>query len=262
MSQPPSNGRKPASVVYSWLVGVIAAAGTVAGLLGAISPARQWLVLVYARHSQPALVGVSIAALVLAAACLMLVAVLRSKVEPSNASGGMLLDAGPPVEFIKEIDTAVRVDIMFTTGQRFLQTHKRSLVSMVANNGHLRVLVARPRSQFLKDVQEMESSPARTRADLSPEVRGALQTLQEIRETTQSGLIEFGTFTTHLRTSLVIINQRRAWLGITLPPFRTTETPGILATKDGRPDDLVGMAVQHVERAWSVIPAAHKVEVK
>jgi hypothetical protein len=63
--------------------------------------------------------------------------------------------------------------IIATTGLRFLQIRKQTHIDVLRNNGQVRVLVAKPRSQYLRDVRDMESSPSRRRADLGTEIEMA-----------------------------------------------------------------------------------------
>jgi hypothetical protein len=249
--------------IYKWVIGLTTLIATIAAVVGLSHPVRRWVVDVYDHHAKVAFLVTAVIAVTLVVICIVLSAFLQN-VSPRALDGhARILDSGPPAEFIERLDTATRVDMIFTTGQRFLQTHKRHLEAMIANNGHLRVLVAKPRSQFLRDVQDMESGPTWKRTDLSSEVHGAIQTLREIREFSKRGVIEFGTYTTHLRTSAVIIDNKFAWVVLTFPPLRTTETPCILAenTIHGKPNPVVDMAVSHIERIWDVLPQDSKLEI-
>jgi hypothetical protein len=249
--------------IYKWSFGLATLAATIAAVAELSNPVRRWSVNVYDHHAKVAFLIAAAVAVILAIISIALTAVLHGLSPRALDRNAIILDSGPPAEFIERLDTATHIDIIYTTGQRFLQTYKQHLEAMIANNGHLRVLTAKPRSQFLRDVQEMESGPTWKRNDLSGEVYGAIQTLKEIRSTSKRGLIQFGTYTTHLRTSAVIIDHKFAWIVLTFPPLRTTETPGILArsTVHGKPNLVVDMAVRHLDRIWGVLPQGSKLEI-
>jgi hypothetical protein len=181
---------------------------------------------------------------------------------PQKSHGAViLLETGPPPEFVHRLRSASQVDMIATTGLRFLQIHKQALIEVLRNNGHIRVLVAKPRSQFLRDVRDMESSPSRRRADLGSEVEMAYQTLQEMREETPRGQILMGRYGTHMRSSIILIDRRVAWINLVLPPKRAVETPGLYVQDDQDGRKYTALAVEHLARIWDVLPESDKVEV-
>lgn len=163
----------------------------------------------------------------------------------------------------KKIAAATELRIMSVSGQAIIKAHKAELVSALRDNAALiRVLVAEPHSQFVKDVEEAES--ANRRGQVSLEIEQVEALLREYRaEAVASGQVQgrmgsvwMGHFTTHLRASLLVCDDKWCWYTPSLPPKRSVETFSLELVAS--PSGLLNDCISHFDTVWNLMKAAHR----
>lgn len=151
---------------------------------------------------------------------------------------------------------------MAVSGQAIIKAHKSELVSALESSALIRVLVAEPLSQFVKDVEEAES--ASRRGQISPEIVQIDALLREYLSEAKAsgrakgsiGQIWVGHFTTHLRASILVCDDQWCWYTPNIPPKRAVETVSLelIATPAG----LLNDCIFHFDRTWSLMETAQR----
>lgn len=145
---------------------------------------------------------------------------------------------------------AKKIRIMFTSGHTFLTAHRDDLRDCVRSGGAVRVLLAKPGSPFVKDVECLEGIGPEF--GISKQISLSLVILKQLvseanKAYSQQGggsfFVEYGYYRTHLRMSLVIIDDRDCYAILCYSPKRTSEALALLFDTTGMPKDG---AAQHI----------------
>ena len=133
------------------------------------------------------------------------------------------------------IASATKVKVMFTSGATFLATHHDDLRACVLRGGEVTVLLASANSPFVTDLEGLEgrgggSSPISTEIKNSVERLGRIvsEAKNHAAVTTALGSIKYGHYGTHLRLSLIIIDDRYCYAILCYSPKRTSEALAFL----------------------------------
>ena len=175
--------------------------------------------------------------------------------------------AGEALKYKLAESTSIR--ILSSSAFRLLDTYRGSLTEALSNGCSVRLLIPKPGSQFLMDLDEFEAVHVSRGLSLDTELEVVktrlLEALSEaaanIRQSDSPvGSVEIGYFTTHLRSTMVLCDASWGWLTITLPPFRATETMSMeLSQTIYR--SLLRTCIAHFDRAWEIIKGRGDVEV-
>lgn len=143
------------------------------------------------------------------------------------------------------IRVAEQVKIMFTSGATFLALHHEDLLACLQRGGRIRVLLAKPQSEFVEDVERAEGRSMR--GEISDEIMHSIERLnrlvREAASTKKGGkllptsAVEYGHYRTHLRLSLVIVDDRYCYAILCYSPKRTTEALGLMFEVESISDD-------------------------
>jgi nucleoside 2-deoxyribosyltransferase len=166
--------------------------------------------------------------------------------------------ADPPT-MTSNLGTSKLIRIMSTSATRLLEIYRPSIVRAFQQGARIQVLVPEPKSQFVKDVNESESVHV-PRTGIEEEIRDIESRLIDFREEARRtiepqqalGTAEIGYFTTHLRSTLVLCDDRWGWLTITLPPLRAPETVSFELAGTGD-NSLLDSCIKHFNRTWEIM---------
>jgi hypothetical protein len=64
-----------------------------------------------------------------------------------------------------------------------------------------------------------------------------------------------------MRSSIILIDRRVAWINFVLPPKRAVETPGLYVQDDQAGRKYTALALEHLVRIWEVLPESDKLEI-
>lgn len=159
------------------------------------------------------------------------------------------------------------VRIMSTSSTRFLETYRPSFVRCFELGATVRILLPEPAHQFVTDVEESESVHVK-RTGIGQEIRDVNDRLIDFRSEAQKNLslaslpgnAEIGHYSTHLRSTMILCDERWGWLTITLPPLRAPETVSFELVKSSSGALLVA-CVKHFDRTWELMRNRGKVVV-
>lgn len=175
--------------------------------------------------------------------------------------------AGPVMS--EHIAASRHIAIMSTSAARVIEIQKSYLVDALMKGCDVRLLVPELDSPFLRDVEESESEDS-YRESISDEVVKVKRRLREAvgeahrlapggAEEPGASRVQIGSFTTHLRSTMVLCDDDWGWLTITLPPARAPQTPSFELSNQGS-HTLLAACLRHFERTWSVVAQRGRVE--
>jgi hypothetical protein len=198
-------------------------------------------------------------------------ALMEGLIKPSNELGISRISsdgqAGPALS--SNIADARAIAIMSTSGDRIIEIQKPYLIEAVLSGSQIRVLVPERDGAFIHDVEESEQRLPE-RDSISDEIRRVKRRLGEVlTEANQSarlnpessivGSIQMGSFSTHLRSTMILCDDAWGWVTMTLPPARAAETPSFELTNSGR-RPLMRVCLRHFNRTWQVVEQRQQVE--
>jgi hypothetical protein len=135
----------------------------------------------------------------------------------------------------------------------FLRTREDKLAKALENNARISIIIASPNSDFIKDTEAIES---RNHGEIDSEidqVKSLLSNLkQEVLKNTNNqstGVVNIKHFRAQYRLPLIIIDDSVAWLTITLPPKKSTQSPSLLIRNVE--SGLLNNCVHHFDELWS-----------
>jgi hypothetical protein len=156
------------------------------------------------------------------------------------------------------VKKAKSIRIVSVSGDALIKMLKDDLIyALRTNSASVRVLLATPNSQFVRDVEESEN--INRIGHISPEIVKAEALLREYlveaksssQEHSVIGKVALGHYTTHLRSSLVLCDNAWGWLTLSLPPIRAVQSPSFeLSYADG---GLFTSCSTHFERVWGIL---------
>jgi hypothetical protein len=166
------------------------------------------------------------------------------------------------------LESSKEIRIMVTSGTRFLDSYRRALSKAIAGGAHVRVLLPRPESDFVRDVGESEregEGGGKRKAEIAQEIREAearfseyMSEANKITPAAHGGAISVGYYTTHLRSTMILCDNRWGWLTITLPPLRAAETLSLELQQTER-ECLLNDCIRHFDRTWDIIESRNHV---
>jgi hypothetical protein len=154
------------------------------------------------------------------------------------------------------------IRILSTSGVRLFENHRRDILAAATQGAAIRVLVPRPGSDFVKDVDEAESGYANRGTTIDQEIRDVRLRLSDIvaeaveQRTNDEGIlnpvdVQIGYFTTHLRSTYTVCDDKWAWMTVTLPPERAVQSPSLeLVRSEEAP--LIDLCIRNFDRAWQI----------
>lgn len=142
------------------------------------------------------------------------------------------------------IRSAKSLKIIFVSADTFVTTHLNDIRECLEAGGDVRLIVATPDSEFIHNINLVENRPKDD--GISPEISDTIKKIKRAaREARINSDAEFkvsyGYFTTQLRLSLIIIDDRICHVILNYPPKRTSESLGITVEK--KASDKKGLAV-------------------
>ena len=161
-----------------------------------------------------------------------------------------------PPDFESLMETSKSISIFAISSLNLISGHKSQLVAALANNqAWIRVLLATPGSEFVKDVEAIESV---TRADqISRQIDEVDALLREYRAEAMQltppnqviGKLELGYFQTHLRSSVILFDNSWGWLTLNLPPKRANDSVSLelIEVQNG----LLSDVTSHFDAIWN-----------
>lgn len=164
------------------------------------------------------------------------------------------------------IEKAREIRVMAVTALALLRANEDQFRKALAlNAAHIRVLIAAPESNFMKDTEHAESetrsghgsAESRQVDDLLREfIRYALAVVGPNRPI---GKISRAYYRTELRGSILTCDNSWGWYTINLPPRRARQMPSIeLITGQ---EAILEDCIAHFERVWKICEAEDKVDV-
>ena len=165
------------------------------------------------------------------------------------------------------IASAKNVKVMFTSGVTFLGNHHDDLRTCVVNGGEVTVLLASPNSPFVFDLEQLEGRDAIS--PISSEIKQSVARLKRIvREATKLvlastavGSIKYGYYRTHLRLSLIIIDDRYCYAILCYSPKRTSEALAFLFDVNEATDHPVGRhIIEHFDAVHRLIESGGRMK--
>jgi len=168
------------------------------------------------------------------------------------------------------LEVAREIKVITTSGTRFLDGYRRSISKALAKGATMRVLIPKPESDFVRDVGESEregKGGEERREEIFQEIGEADRRLSEYlaeanrlgsKDKSQLGTVLIGYFTTHLRSTLILCDDKWGWLTITLPPLRASETLSFELSQVGS-ECILSDCIRHFDRTWDIIESRNDV---
>ena len=162
------------------------------------------------------------------------------------------------VRMLRHLRQARRIRIMAVSGLLLIRHIKEEIVTALREKGaSVQVLVATPDSGFVQDVEQAES-PMR-QGQISPEIQQIERLLAEYLAEALGGRspstvpcsIEIGHYSTHLRCSLILCDDKWGWVTINMAPKRAIELPSfeLRGARGGFLEDCL----KHFEQTWVLV---------
>lgn len=156
------------------------------------------------------------------------------------------------------------IKIMFVSAETFMTAHYGDLKECISKGGSVKLLIADKGNDFANDINAIEGRPLDD--PVSIEISNSVKKLKRaVREAKQDGAtsfsVEYGYFSTHLRVSLVIIDDRYCHTILNYPPKRTSESLGFLFQRRER--NFRGPAadlIAHFDSVFKLLKDIGKVE--
>jgi uncharacterized protein DUF4062 len=166
----------------------------------------------------------------------------------------------PPADLLAaKLRSGNTIRIITTSGVRLFENHRRDILTAVSRGAVIRVLLPIPGSDFVKDVDDVESVYADRGTKIDQEIQDARLRLADIvAEAKESSVsdgavrpfdVQVAHFSTHLRSTYTICDDSWAWLTITLPPERAVQSPSLELVGSGDAP-LISLCIQNFDRAW------------
>ena len=160
-------------------------------------------------------------------------------------------------QMTKALKNAKNISILTASGSRFFWMYKATLTeALLKQRTNIKVALATPQSEFVKDIEEAEQRTSGNRADL--EIDQVLAVLSECAKNAREkekdekrvGTIQVGHFTTQLRSTMIICDSW-AWMNIALPPKTAVDsvTFELIEYNKGYFNDCLN----HFNRIWNII---------
>ena len=156
------------------------------------------------------------------------------------------------VELIEMCEKAEEIKIINVSGFHYLNDNELYLKRALAHGARVKFLCTDPSSIFLEDIERMERSNYQRSADskISTEI------LDLIEKYKTSG-IEIRFFSTEYRLPYILAYYRdgsvHAWLTVTLPPYKSTESFILRGVKSKRAAPETGGFVDMMETNFDTI---------
>lgn len=198
-------------------------------------------------------------------------AVRSNLIDPARAVGITRISpdgqAGPVMS--ERLARARHIAIMSTSATRVIEIQKTYLVEALSAGCSLRLLVPELHSPFLRDVEQSESEDV-YREPISEEIVKVRRRLREAvgeagrlaarrNRAVRSGSVRIGYFTTHLRSTMILVDDQWGWLTLTLPPARAPQTPSFELGSAGQ-HTLLDACLRHFDRTWAIVTERGKVD--
>ena len=163
----------------------------------------------------------------------------------------------------KPMSAAGQVRIMAVSANALIKSREQEIINALVNQrATIQVLLAQPDSEFVRDVEEAES-PRRI-GQISGEIRNVENMLLEYVDKAcekkrggDIGKVQLGYYSTHLRSGLVLCDEKWGWMTPILSPKRAVHSVSLeLGSKDG---GLLNDCIQHFDRCWQIAEARGQV---
>jgi hypothetical protein len=160
--------------------------------------------------------------------------------------------------FLERIANAEDVKVIALSGLTVIKQLRKAIINALKKKARIRILVADPESEFLKDLMMVEgASHEEINRDAGGEVWRTEQALRESYAQASKdsngrpiGTISMGYFGTLLRESIVLCDEDWGWLTLNLPPEHSIDMPSLsLYEVQG---GLLEKCHKHFEYVWKV----------
>jgi len=157
------------------------------------------------------------------------------------------------------IEKSRSLSVIATSGLRVVEVQHKSMAKAVTSGCRIRWLVPERDSPFVADVEESERRPQGD--SISVEIDSVQARLQEVVDRAALraaasggplGTVQIGFFPTHLRSTIIICDDSWAWLTVTLPPIRATQTASFELVPTGQ-SPLIQDCLEHFNRTWDIV---------
>ena len=158
----------------------------------------------------------------------------------------------------ERIAAARNIRIMAVSAQTVIKGNRDAIVSALRDKAaSIQVLLARPNSKFVKDVERVES-PTRS-GHISNEILQTKALLEEYlikaKESADSsvniGTVEVRHYSSHLRASILVCDDQWCWYTPNLPPKRSIETFSLELAPAA--SGLINDCISHFDRVWDLM---------
>ncbi|TXR54154.1 hypothetical protein [Reinekea thalattae] len=165
----------------------------------------------------------------------------------------------------KVLSTSKRIRFMAVSGEGFIKAYREPIITaLVDKKVIIKVLLATPASEFISDLENVES---KVRAGhISPEIHKVSALLEEYlieadKRKTQDdliGKIYIAFFDTEFRNSALICDEKQGWLTINQPPKRAVESVSFQLVS-GK-NSLLNTTVNHFDTVWDICKSRNTVK--
>lgn len=172
---------------------------------------------------------------------------------------------------VTQLADASKVRILCVSAAALISKRKNEIVNALRKqHAHIRILLAQPDSEFVRDIEESESEQHRS-GDITREIGVVVDHLHRYvddaisdRRIGEIGTVEIGFYSTHMRSDLILCDETWGWLTIILPPLRAQDFPCVSLELVGVRDDrshtetdalpgLLGQCIVHFDRCWEIV---------
>jgi hypothetical protein len=158
----------------------------------------------------------------------------------------------------RKIASSKEIRIMAVSANVLITNMKNEIIEALHEQRALiRVLLAEPHSEFVLDIEEVESE---TRSGhISPEIERVKSLLQEYAKEVgkYSGNIQLAYYSTQLRFSIILCDNNWGWVTLNIPPKRAVQSISfeIYAKEAGLFSDFA----KHFDKVWHIMEERNQV---
>lgn len=157
------------------------------------------------------------------------------------------------------------VKIITTTGYSLFHNNTNAFTTMLKRGGELRLLVPRPGSEFLKNVEKDERREA---GALDSELINVVQDIKNaLSDSCGAGHVYIGNIQSNLRQTVILCVKEDdsiwAWITMTLPPTRAANESLSFGCEhkvgEIKKNTLAEMSNRHFNEAWTLAETANQI---
>jgi hypothetical protein len=160
------------------------------------------------------------------------------------------------------------IKIFSTTAEPLIRSNEGPFTNALCNGADIQVLVAQPGSEFIRDVEEIESMRDHRPREIQSElqrIQGYLQGYladakkRNGKRKLPTGTVEVRYYSTHFRSTMILCDKKWGKITLTIPPKRATTSASFEVGEDASHDSLLLQCHDHFMYNWRIAKKHNRV---